>query len=275
MTAATASQINRPLKIAAIGARFWYCFSTFKGFAAQVRGFRRSSSLTPRRQIKLSIQSYDGIFSDASRPAIGGENFASALTRSTLCTVALRTSASTVGGAGEYLLRCPYQDFQGERRTGNGRQEGCSPDAAVPGDNASGGPVVSGSGQPAATFSNARIGTAEGATQTVTAGTLSCHPRGQTAEMGVKKFERHALRRVVALFSPARSDEGAAGCADFAGCIGRVDFDPTTPLFTRPYNRQNRNKSNRGRAAIGDGQQQGTGSNRGRAATGRNENGQG
>jgi hypothetical protein len=128
--------------------------------------------------------------------------------------------------------------------------------------------VVSGSGQPAATFSNARIGTAEGATQTVTAGTLSCHPRGQTAEMGVKKFERHALRRVVALFSPARSDEGAAGCADFAGCIGRVDFDPTTPLFTRPYNRQNRNKSNRGRAAIGDGQQQGTGSNRGRAATG-------
>jgi hypothetical protein len=59
----------------------------------------------------------------------------------------------------------------------------------------------------------------------------------------------YTLCRVLGQPAHTRTDEGAAGCADFAGRTGRVDFDPTRPHAGRttcPHLWRNRHNSTAG-----------------------------
>jgi len=80
-----------------------------------------------------------------------------------------------------------------------------------------------------------------------TAGLGNRTPRHRQRGTSVEKVDGvYTLCRGVASSSSACSDEGAAGCADFAGWIGRIEFDPSpSPArqATRPQHRCNRHNS--------------------------------
>jgi hypothetical protein len=168
------------------GARFGYCFSTFKGLAAQVRGFRRSSSLTPRRQFKLSPQSYDGILPDASRPGIAGSRRWSAWNLLAATVLWLRIAGPVAPASARRWTPVTTASTAAARLPESRRSSSSMPHVIDYGNM-----IPAGDGPKPLTE--------------------ICRVRGRQPRV--------------------TTDEGAAGCADCEGWIGRDDFDPTGSLL--------------------------------------------